>query len=296
MLSRLLKTPFLHYTTFALLLTILLAGCGAQQQNKKTESTGLLGQWSKSYLKNKEIVAEQRALKQHVNQQLSTSNIKLMTYDDLIIAKKYYLELGYQDRAIKCLERMVGLTQDPTALNEIRLELADLFFDLGDFEKAGKLYVGYLEFYPGSINREYVEYKAILAHFYITLCSDRDQTETKKTVALTQSFLENGSLYAQYVQDVKEIQAKCYEKLVGSEMQVCGFYLRRGQTKAAEKRLAYINEHYRRHVPSAEGELLALETDLNQQLGKPAPEIPAHLQDNIILAENSNKRSMVERF
>lgn len=290
----------LQYSTCALCFTILLAGCGAQQRTSKTPpktpDAGLLGQWSNSYLKNKELVAQKRAIKQKMRDEIPTSNIRDMDYDQLALAKKYYLELEHYERAIKCLERMLTLTAHPTQLNMIRLQLADLFFELGDFKKASKLYVGYLEFYPGTDKREYIEYKAILSHFYITLSADRDQTETQATLALTHSFLENKGFYTTYLQDVQDIQNKCYEKLVGTEMQVCGFYLRRGNTKAAEQRLAYINDNYRRHVPAVEEQLLALETDLCTQKGIPAPDMPAHVQETVVLAQNSQKKSMVDRF
>lgn len=103
---------------------------------------------------------------------------------------------------------------------------------------------------------------------------------------------------------MKDIQRQCYERLVKSEMNICAFNLRHGNTKGAEQRLAYINEHLRKQVPTLETELLALETNLNTQLGKPAPAIENSglLNDSFILAENTTqesatrKRSMVDRF
>lgn len=218
----------------------------------------------------------------------------------MVIARTYFDELGYHDRAAKCYERMLTLSKDPIQLNMLRLELADRFFEADDFQKASKLYLGFLEFYPGSDKREYVEYKAILAHFYITLSDDRDQTETKTTLALTQDFLEHESIYKNYTEDVKDIQRQCYEKLANSEMSICAFHLRHGNTKGAEKRLAYINNHLRRHVPTLEPEILALETNVQTEIGIPVPDMPGMAQDSVILADNTNgdtpKRSMANRF
>ncbi len=283
----------LQYSTYTFLFILLLAGCGTQNQK------GLLSGWSESYRQNKEFVAKQREIRSRMRKELPSSNIKDLNYEQLAAARKYYDELGYPERAVKCYERMLVLSKDPIQLNTIRIEMADRFFETGDFHKASKLYLNFLQFYPGSDKREYVEYKAILSHFYITLSSDRDQTETKTTLALTQLFLEHASIYKEYVQDVKDIQRQCYEKLVGSEMNICAFHLRHGNTKGAEQRLAYINEHYRRHVPALENEILALETNVHTQLGKPLPGMQSLTDDSVILAENaekSTKRAMVDRF
>lgn len=283
----------LQYSTYTFLFILLLAGCGTQ--NKKGLSSG----WSESYRNNKEHIAQQREIRSRMRKELPSTNIKDLDYEHLVAARKYYDDLGYPERALKCYERMLALSKDPIQLNNIRLEMADRLFETGDFHKASKLYLNFLQFYPGSDKREYVEYKAILSHFYITLSSDRDQTETKTTLALTQLFLEHASIYKEYVQDVKDIQKQCYEKLVGSEMNICAFHLRHANTKGAEQRLAYINEHLRRHVPALEPEILALETNVNTLLGKPLPDMQGLNDDSVILAditEKSNKRSMADRF
>lgn len=290
-----------------------MSGCGSSTQRKKivrqpktivrpqSDKTDILSRWTDSYLKNKEVVAQQKALKQKMKAELPTTNIKDMTYDQLAIARKYYDELGYHERAVKCYERMLLISKDAMELNSLRLELADRFFEEGDFEKAGKLYTGFLEFYPGSNKREYVEYKAILAHFYLTLSCDRDQSETKNTLALTQSFLEHESIYTTYAQEVKDIQKKCYAKLTQSEVEICAFHLRHGNPKGAEQRLAYINKHLRHHAPQLEHEILALETNVHTINRTPLLNSEDPLKkDNVILAENTqedtSKRHMANRF
>lgn len=287
------------------MITLLLTGCGGSNKRKKAprqrpNKTGVFSSWTDSYLKNKETVAQQKALRQKMRDELPTTKINDMTFDQLVIARKYYDELGQHDRAIKCYERLLTLSKDSLQLNSLRLELADRFFEEGNFEKAGKLYTGFLEFYPGSDKREYVEYKAILAHFYLTLSSDRDQTETKNTLALTQDFLAHKDIYTTYSQEVQNIQKQCYEKLTQSEMNICAFHVRHGNNKGAEQRLAYINKHLRRHAPELEHELLALETNVHTAVGLPLPDVQNALQqDNVVLADNdttSSKKHMANRF
>lgn len=308
--------PYLRmfkYMTSLIFTVLLLAGCGSKSTTKRAHkphlSTSKLHQadksevvsgWTEAYLNNKEEVAQKRAIKKRMKAELPSTNLKTLSYEQLAKARAYYDELGQHDRAALCYERMLAINKDPMQLNNMRLELADRCFESGDFEKASKLYLGFLEFYPGSDKREYVEYKAILSHFYITLSNDRDQTETKNTLALTQSFLDHGSLYKEYADEVKHIQKQCYEKLTQSEMNICQFHVRHGNSKGAEQRLAYINKHLRRHAPTLEPELLALETSVKGDTAIQIPDMPDFTpHEGVVFADNTDhnpSKRMANRF
>lgn len=214
----------------------------------------------------KETSKKRGVVKKKIKQELP-SRIKDMNTEELVKAKEYNISLGYLDLAIKNLERLIILVDDALALKEYRLELADLYFELGEFEKSGKLYAQYIEHYPGSTQREYVEYKTILCHFYNTLTMDRDQTNTKETIALTSNYLEKRDIFPSFVTDVEQIQHASYLKLAQSEAEVVQFYARRHKFKAAENRLAYIKNNYLPHVQEFEPELLNLEIQLADAQG-----------------------------
>ncbi len=157
--------------------------------------------------------------------------------------------------------------------------------------------------YPGSDKVDEVKYKSILCRFYQTLDIDRDQTKTKSTLALANEYLKQPDIFSSYQKDVKDIQKKCCKKLLESEIYVFNFYLKRGNTKAAQTRLDFMREHYMPAVPEVEPELLSLECELATKLGdfervKAKKEELAQRfsnEDTVVVAQNK-KPEYVSKF
>ncbi len=264
------KVKYISFTSILVCLLILLPACNPSRKQhifleKKPKKTWSLFGTDQSYKKQKELIKKNKKVKKEIRK--LPSRIKNMNKEELEKGKNYNIELGYSDLAIKHLERLIVITENTSKLKKYRLELADLYFEIGEFEKAGRLYTQYLDYYPGSEQREYVEYKEILCRFYMTLHVDRDQTKTKETLALTQQYLEKTDIYTSYVQDVQQIQHASYIKLVESETDIIQFYLRRNKYKAAETRLAYIKNNYLNHIQELKPDILKLEIELANAQG-----------------------------
>lgn len=256
----------------------------------------------KTYKEQKELIKQKQKIKNKIHSELPR-HIKDMNREELIKGREYCIELGYMDLAIKYLERLIIVTENVNELKKYRIELADYYFEAGEFEKAGKLYAQYLEYYPGSIQREYVEYKIILCRFYATLQSDRDQSKTKETLILTQNYLEKSDIYTTYIQDVQQIQHASYIKLVEAETEIVQFYLRRNKYKAAENRLAHIKNDYLRYAQEYEPNILKLEIQLAEAQGhtgianQKQTELATRFPENIPLTMAMNtKNKHVSRF
>ena len=91
--------------------------------------------------------------------------LKNMTIPELERAKNYCVATGNKAQAIIYLEQIIILATDQNMLKDVRLELADLYFDQGSISKASKMYASYLGLYPGSEDRAYVHYEQFYADF-----------------------------------------------------------------------------------------------------------------------------------
>lgn len=214
-----------------------------------------------------------------------------MEYDELIIAKNNQIEKKNIVVAIKYLEQLMKLCTNITQLAEHLLELADLFFIDGQFQKAAHIYSQYCTRYLGSEKQEYALYRSIISSFACILSVDRDQTKTEETAALTELFLQQ-DLFTHYKDEVTEIQQQCYKQLATKECTICSFYLTRGKLTAAEKRLTKIRSAWLAKVPTLEETIIALETQLAEQKQQALLLNTQHAK----LAQNKKTKHMSERF
>lgn len=240
---------------------------------------------------------------------VARKNPKTLSMAELQIAKEYSEALDNKAQTIVYLENMVKQCSDPAMLKEIYLELADLYFEQGSMDLAAKLYSSYVALYPGSPERAYVHYQAILCRFYTTFSHDRDQTKTEETLQLTQLYMDmatkQGELYKEYCDDVASIQKQCCKKLYAHELDIFNFYYKKGNYKAAQVHLDEIKRVYLSLLnEEIEPDLLALECNLATRLGdtKMVVTKQAELQakyphlSTLKLAANNPKTDHVTRF
>ncbi|MBN1549322.1 outer membrane protein assembly factor BamD [Candidatus Babeliales bacterium] len=166
--------------------------------------------------------------------------------------------------AFEHIEYMLGHSDDLDLLKQLRLERADLCFDLGHLAKAEEFYREYLTLYPGSDKTEYVNYKTLLCCFYETLEPDRDQTKTREALQTAQTYLEQPT-NTQYLKEVKSIRRQCYNKLFESEVNVFEYYLNNNKFTAAEQRLAHIKDEFKTSISNIEVKTLRLECALAEK-------------------------------
>ncbi len=236
-------------------------------------------------------------------------NPQNLTFDELKVAKNYAQQTGNKRQIIIYLENMVKQCIDPNLLKDINLELADLHFELGNMEQASKLYTAYINLFPGSPQRAYVHYQAILCKFYSTFTPDRDQTRTEETFKLTQLYLDvvgkQDELYKEYADEVSSIQKQCCKKLYDHEKDIFNFYFKKRNYKAAQVHLDEMKKTFIALMKSdVEPELIALECSLATKQGNNQLfELKQHElitkyphQATITLAANLPKTDHVTRF
>ena len=258
---------------------------------------------------NQSLTEEETERKNQARAQLKTLpfNTKDMNEKQLRIAIACYVELEDLNTAIIYLERLLIHVSDENALKPLRLQLADLYFEIGNFAKAGKHYALFKSFYPGSEEREYVQYKEILCRFYEVLAANKDQTKTKHALLLAEAYLAEKEIFIEYRNDVTIIKHECKKLLAQHEVDVFNTNMMVNNIKGAEKRLNYLKSNYEAYVTPED--ILRLEITLDEHKGESIESlakkhtqldqlITAHQSKNesIILAHQSKKKSAIERF
>ena len=230
-----------------------------------------------------------RSRKKRQSTQLNT--FKHMNYQELTVRKDELVKAGSVPVAIKYLKRMLTLCTDIDALADHLLELGDLLFESEKYVKAVKVYREFTQLYPGDTRVEYALYRAVSASFKCTHEPDRDQTPTHETIELADAFLARGDIFTTHRTEVEKIRTECYQKLVASELNVCSFYLDRGETDVVENRLAIIEKEWADSFTPTKNMVQAFRETRIEGIEN-IDESPTAL----LVAKNKPKTNMADRF
>jgi outer membrane assembly lipoprotein YfiO len=210
---------------------------------------------------------ELRELKKEFEKFTKHKDAKSMSLEELRQAADLALKLSWYDKALLYLKQMITASKDSETIKTVKLEIAEIYFQKGTLAKAEEAYKEYLELYPGADNAEYAHYKEVLCLFYQTLKTDQDQTPTRDTIKLTESYLEKGIAYKKYRNEINEIRKQCHLMLYQNEVNVFNFYMKKKSFGAASGRLAHLKQQYLQQVPGVEPDIIALECRLAQAQG-----------------------------
>lgn len=192
--------------------------------------------------------------------------LRNMNFAELEVFKEKCLAANDRYNAIRTLERMVPICTDLEKLKNVLLELADLLFEDGKLEAAGKMYREFVKYYPGNEKVEYALYKAVVCKFYVILDAERDQSSTRDAIELANKFLEREEIFKEYSQEVRTMRERCYERLFENEVGIFNFYCDRGRYKSAKTRITNIRKEFMPLLPACDPYLLTLEMQLAQKV------------------------------
>lgn len=178
------------------------------------------------------------------------------------------------DSLIIYTERLIKLSDDINVIAQLMLDLAELYYEQKQWDKAAAVFKEFSHLYPGNEKTEYALYKGISCMYQTVknIDPERDQTKVKETIELAQKFLDR-KIFTQFKEDVSHIQTACYEQLVDYELIIVDFYLKNNNLAVTQKRLEYVRT-----------ELLA----------KTQKQVPNILQYEIILAERKRDEETVQ--
>lgn len=231
-------------------------------------------------------------------EQVARKTLSHKNYQELKTSKQERLAAGDNAGAVRYLEKMVPLCNDLAELKLLMLELADLLFALQDYTRAADMYQEFTKLYPGSDEVEYALYRAIKSNFELTLDAEHDQSKTNATRELALAFLERAELFTTYAQEVESIVLQCDQRLLASDISICNFYVKRGDTKSAQNRLSLIKKEYLdKNIPDLQMQIAALEKVVPVEM--PA-EIKTMINEQPVVvaaAEDADKKTaFVDRF
>jgi outer membrane assembly lipoprotein YfiO len=162
---------------------------------------------------------------------------------------------------IDLLERLIALSDNHAGVKRYKLQLADKHYELHHIEKAAACYEDFGVLYPGSNEAEYVLYKAVVCMFELALDADRDQTNSKRTIALVKEFLKRAKK-TELIDEANTILQKCYNRLYDHEVYVFNFYTKKKNFVAAQMRLDYIAKTFTETIADLDKKV----ADLTMQL------------------------------
>lgn len=170
----------------------------------------------------------------------------------------------HNDDAMGYLEEALGRFSDNEKIHQVKLDLAELHFDSGNYQAAHELYENFNQLYPADAQAEYAKYKSILSMYRQTLDVHCDQTETENTIRLCREYLQKG-IYKKFTKEIIDIQKLCENKLFNKEIYVFNFYFNKGKYDAAGHRLKTIKHKFAAALSEHEDQLLYLECKLAQK-------------------------------
>lgn len=196
--------------------------------------------------------------------QQDQKTVSLQSYEQLKQHLHEYTQKGDAALALKYAEKMYAQCQNMEELCDLLLLCADLCFQQGNYKKASSLYNEFVRLYPS------IAQKTEHAWYYAILCSenqqtpttDRDQTTTRETITLAESFLKHKALFTTYTKQVEEVIDRCSKRLLDHDMGIVNFYIRKGSLSTAEKRLALIRKDFLPTYTAAEPYVLVQECRL----------------------------------
>ncbi len=214
----------------------------------------------------KRIPRAKRLRDERKKKRAERKTISHKSYDELRKEKLTKVAANDKEGAIRYLEKMIPLCNDLVELKSIMLELANYLFDLESYNKAADMYHEFTVLYPGSDEVEYAMYRSIVSNFKLTLDAEHDQSKTIATKELAQKFLERSDLFTTHKKEVEKILADCDEKLLATEEHIARFYMKRGNTKSAQRRLNGIKKDFLdKNIPDVTIRISQLESELGSQ-------------------------------
>jgi tetratricopeptide (TPR) repeat protein len=157
-----------------------------------------------------------------------------MTYEELTGRRKACQMFNNKEGEIKVIEQMLKICPTTDELTKLWMELADLFFELKQFEMAYVTYKNFMTYYPGHTQFEYALYRAIQSAHHRLPSYDRDQSETEKLLELVEMYKQKD--FVLYKVEISGIQRQCTELLLLAELYVIEFYLNKGDISVAQSR------------------------------------------------------------
>lgn len=144
----------------------------------------------------------------------------------------------------KTFFHLISQSKSQEKIKHYKIDYADYTFGIEDYEKSLMAYEEFCMLYPGSVEAEYAQYKAILCNFFLSLSFDRDQTLTQRTISSCLLFLQKVK-DEKFLKETDNIYKSCRQRLFDHEVYIFETYLKLKKFSSARKRLEYIEKEFK---------------------------------------------------
>lgn len=203
----------------------------------------------------KKTLSSKKAAKIELKKQKNTTQTKLanpyphillkdMTEEQLQEMLPFTKSQGEKEAVFKVFHFLVSHSSDQNNIKNYKIDLADYCFKIKDYDKSAYCYEEFSMLYPGSKESEYAQYKAVLCWFYLSLDSNRDQSNTQKTIILIDEFLRKATNQT-FIEEARTIRKQCRQKLFEHEIHVFEHYLKRKKHSSAQSRYTHMEENFK---------------------------------------------------
>jgi len=194
-----------------------------------------------------------------------TVSIQQMTPEELSENLQHAVKKKQWTLALKYIELLVKTANDPIKIADLLFLMGSIYFDTGEFSKAIIVFDDFILQFKSHPAIKTASYKATLASYYLTLDSERDQTQTRKTIERADAYLNSNC--NEFKQEIKVLRADCFRKLADHELYVCNTLLKyRGNRKGTEQRLNELLNTIVPEVPEIKDQVIALQESLKIKL------------------------------
>lgn len=149
----------------------------------------------------------------------------------LKMAENFYAKKKYTNAQI-LFESLIPVFKGTSHFEDIYYKYAYCAYNLQDYLNAENLFKTFLETFPSSSKAEEVEYMRAYSYYKQSPKVELDQTNTTKTIALMQAFI-NTHPNAKEVEGATHIIDVCRNKLEEKEFAAAQLYFNLGRYKAA---------------------------------------------------------------
>lgn len=154
---------------------------------------------------------------------------------------------------------------DDPKIAAYRLMLADVHYELENYETAYDLYNTFGELYPVDQRAEYAAYKSAHAMFAQSHGIACDATPTERTIELCENY-QNHPEYLEFRGQMEDLEQTCKQRLLEKDFYVANSYLNQNRLQSAQHRLDTIEKNYELKDKGGRDRLLFYRAQLAKKL------------------------------
>lgn len=162
--------------------------------------------------------------------------------DDVATIFTAFNERHYE-QAQHAIGKFIEEYPEDSHIPSFKLMVADMKYELGQFESAYEGYRHFQQYYPANEQAEYASYKSAHAKFNLANHVNCDTAPIDATIALCRDYTSRSD-YQQFRRQMEDLQRTCQRHLLDKEFYVVNTYINQSRLASARHRLDQIKQNF----------------------------------------------------